>query len=150
MAFWILQTVLFAVRIEVAARGLEVGTVALGILMNMDGVLSRRQILQVELDLDTFLARRGHRRGTRVLSLSVLQLNSSTFTFALRLGRRGKREYPKNHSNNYEPSFHLFSFCGNSTMTNRRDKEARGAEVERTQAFLVFAASRCLRSLKLF
>ena len=46
MAFWIVQTVLLAIRIEVASGGLEVGTVALRVLMNMDGVLSRRQILQ--------------------------------------------------------------------------------------------------------
>jgi len=47
--FGILQTVLFPIGIEVWACGLEVRAVALGVLMKVDGVPARWQIMQVKV-----------------------------------------------------------------------------------------------------
>ena len=53
MAFRIGEAVFPALRIEVGAGGLEVGRIALGTLVDVDSVFTRRQILQVEMNLDT-------------------------------------------------------------------------------------------------
>ena len=53
-SFRIVEPVLFAVWIEMRAGRLEVGRIALGILMNMNSVLTGGHIVQVELDLDAF------------------------------------------------------------------------------------------------
>ena len=50
MAFGALQAMLFAVWIEVRAGGLEVGTIALGILMKVDAVRARGQIMQLYIE----------------------------------------------------------------------------------------------------
>jgi hypothetical protein len=50
----IVEAMLFVFRVEMWTSRLEVCPFALGILMNMDGVLPGRHIMQVQLDLDTF------------------------------------------------------------------------------------------------
>jgi hypothetical protein len=52
VAFRIFESVLLALRIEMSAGGLEVGTVALGSLMKVDGVLAGRQIVKMKLQGD--------------------------------------------------------------------------------------------------
>src|SRR5271165_1061796 len=49
----ILVSVLLGCGVEVSAGGLEVGWIALGVLVNVDGVLAGRKVLQVDLDLYT-------------------------------------------------------------------------------------------------
>jgi hypothetical protein len=50
MAFGILQAVLFAVWIEVRSGRLEIGTIALGVLMKVDAVRARGQIVQLYIE----------------------------------------------------------------------------------------------------
>ena len=50
MAFGILQAVLFSIGIEVRSRGLEVGTIALGVLMEVDAMRARWQIVQFYIE----------------------------------------------------------------------------------------------------
>jgi hypothetical protein len=50
VAFGILQSVFFTVGIEVRAGGLEVGGIALGVLMEVDGMLPGREIVQMHVD----------------------------------------------------------------------------------------------------
>jgi hypothetical protein len=45
---------LSAAGIEVRASGFEVGRIAFGDLMNVNGVFARRQILDVQRDFDAF------------------------------------------------------------------------------------------------
>ena len=54
MAFGILQAVLLAVRIEMRAGRFEVGGIALGSLMEMDGVLARSKAMKVKLESDAW------------------------------------------------------------------------------------------------
>ena len=51
MAFGILQAVLLVVGIEMRAGGFEVGAIALGILMEVDGVFARRKTVEVKLEV---------------------------------------------------------------------------------------------------
>ncbi len=50
VAFRILKPVLLVVRIEMGASRLEIRGISLWILVDVDGVFSRRQIMQVELN----------------------------------------------------------------------------------------------------
>ena len=52
VAFGIFQPVFFRRRIEMRACGLEIRRIALGILMKVDAVLSRRQIVELKLEAD--------------------------------------------------------------------------------------------------
>src|SRR5579863_5018751 len=49
VAIGILKAVLFSIGIEVRARGLEVWTIALGVLMEVNAVCARRQVMQIEV-----------------------------------------------------------------------------------------------------
>ena len=53
VAFGILQAVLLAIGIEMRAGRLEVGGIALGVLVEVDGVLAGREIVQVKLKGNT-------------------------------------------------------------------------------------------------
>ena len=50
VAIGIIEPVLLVLGIEVPARRFEVGAFALGNLMKVDGVLSGREVVQVELE----------------------------------------------------------------------------------------------------
>src|SRR5580692_1709306 len=50
VAIGILQAVLFSVGIEVRARRLEVRTIALGVLMKVNAVSARRQVMQIKVE----------------------------------------------------------------------------------------------------
>src|SRR6185312_485493 len=87
MAFGILQAMFLVVWIEVAASGLEIWSIALRILVDMDRMLSRWQILEIEFDLHTLLAGSGQGRCANILALSILHLCGCTFP--LSIGRIG-------------------------------------------------------------
>lgn len=67
----VLQSVLLAIGIEVPASRLEIGRITFRVLMDVNGVLARRQTFQIELDLDPLVGwlNGGH---SDALSLSVL------------------------------------------------------------------------------
>jgi hypothetical protein len=52
VAFWIIESVLLAFGIEMRTGGLEVWRIALGILVEVDGVLAGRQIMKIEFEAD--------------------------------------------------------------------------------------------------
>jgi hypothetical protein len=67
---------LFAIGIKVASRGLEVGRVALRVLMKVDGMFAGRQILH--LDIDFYSRSRVRQNGrTHDVALSIFELNHS-------------------------------------------------------------------------
>jgi hypothetical protein len=76
--------VIGAIRIEMRAGRLEVGSFALGELMDMQRVLARRKIFDVELDANA-VGSFGKRRGADDFVLAVLDFNGE------RLGRRRRR-----------------------------------------------------------
>src|SRR5438105_10647992 len=71
-AFGVLQTMMFGVGIKVPASGFEVRAFTLRGLMNMDAVVDRLQVVQVEFDANAVLGRR-ERGCPDALSLGVLQ-----------------------------------------------------------------------------
>jgi hypothetical protein len=85
VAFGILQPVLLTVGIEVWACGLEIGSIALGILMKVDGMLAGWKVVQVELKRHARSLLR-QRDSADVLALSV-------FDFDFGFGQAGKSRY---------------------------------------------------------
>lgn len=79
--FGILKAVLFSVGIEVWARGLEVRTIALGVLMKVNGVSARRQVMQVKVKPypRAFLAGSAlhYRDRAHALALGIFHLDHS-------------------------------------------------------------------------
>jgi hypothetical protein len=53
VAFRVFVAVLLAGGIEVSSGALEVGRIALGVLVDVDSVFARRQVLEGDLELDT-------------------------------------------------------------------------------------------------
>src|SRR5271165_1183127 len=66
------EAVLLLVRIEVRAGRLEVGRIALGVLMEMQRVIAGRQALHIEFDLNAFTRRLDRGRADAV-ALGVLK-----------------------------------------------------------------------------
>src|SRR5260221_11505833 len=62
--------------VEVWARGFEVGRVALGVLMDVQGMLARRQTLDVQLDLYAMRSF-GKHGGSDALTLGVLDFDGN-------------------------------------------------------------------------
>ncbi len=58
MAFGTLQSVLLAVGVEVWTCGFEIGSIALGVLVNVDTVVAGREVVEVELEADARSFRR--------------------------------------------------------------------------------------------
>jgi hypothetical protein len=83
VAFGILQAVFLPFRIEVGAGRLEIGAVALGILMKVDGMLAERKIVKVELEHDALSVLR-HDDRARGLTAGVFDCDFD-------LGCGGKR-----------------------------------------------------------
>ena len=75
MTFRTLKSVLLVVRIEMRAGRLEIWCIALWILVDVDGMLSRRQIVQVEFDHHAIAL--VHKRRTYALALGILQFDSN-------------------------------------------------------------------------
>jgi hypothetical protein len=65
-----------ATGIEVRARGGEVGGITLCHLMDVDGMLARRKILDVESDFDAFGSAR-KQRCSHILAVGILEFNSN-------------------------------------------------------------------------
>ena len=83
VAFGIVEAVPFIVGIEMRAGGFEIGRIALGVLVEVDGVLAGRKIVQVKLEADAWsLLRDGD--GADGLALGVLE-------FDLDFGGAGER-----------------------------------------------------------
>jgi len=74
MAFGIFQSVLFAIGIEVRAGRLEIGGIALWVLMKMDGVLAERKIVQLQLEGNTRAFWR-QSDGADVFPLGILEVD---------------------------------------------------------------------------
>src|SRR5713226_2323471 len=76
MAFRIFQSMLLSVRVEMRPRRLEVGGVALRVLMKVDGMFAGGQILEIEFHP---YSRSGfpQNRGAHNLALGVLELNQN-------------------------------------------------------------------------
>jgi hypothetical protein len=74
VAVGIIETVFLAIRIEMSTGRLEIGAFALGHLMEVEGMLSGREIVKVKLDDDArpFL-REGN--GANTLSLRICEFN---------------------------------------------------------------------------
>ena len=89
VAFGILESVLFVFRIEMRTCGFEVGRIAFGILMEVDGVFAGRQIVEIQLEFDAGSLLRQHDTSDR-LALGI-------FHFNLGFGCTGQSE--KDHSN---------------------------------------------------
>ena len=88
----IFETVLFPVGIKVCARRFEVRGVTFCGLVNMNGVLSRSQIVHVQFDLYPLRCSRKN-SGANAFALSVLQLHSHRFWTFVALGvSRGQRK----------------------------------------------------------
>ncbi len=68
------QSVFLVVRIEVGAGGLKVRYITLWDLMNMNSMLARRKISQVEPDLYAVLLGT-ERCGSDALAISILQMD---------------------------------------------------------------------------
>ncbi len=83
VAFGIVEAMLFAVGIEMGAGGFEIGRIAFGVLVEVDGVLAGRKIVQVKLEADAWSLLR-HGDGADGLALSVLE-------FDLGFGGAGER-----------------------------------------------------------
>ena len=72
----VLQSMMLAVRIEMPAGSRETRSIAFCILMNVNGVHSRRQILDVKLKIDALPAgNRRKRRRPDAFSGCILQFN---------------------------------------------------------------------------
>jgi hypothetical protein len=89
VAFRILQTVLFPVGIEVRASRLKVRRIAFSVLMKMQRVLARRQIVEVKLErhASSGLAIRDD-GGADALTLSIFQVDHG-----FRRARKREGEY---------------------------------------------------------
>lgn len=89
----VLQPMLFPVRIKVRARSLEIRSFALCILMDVDSVLSRRQSVQIQADLDA-LRRLGKYSGANTLALPILKIDGDCLRALTVLGDdRGVKKY---------------------------------------------------------
>jgi FKBP-type peptidyl-prolyl cis-trans isomerase FklB len=84
MALRIFQPMFLPVGIEVASRRLEVGGIALRVLMKVDGVFAGWEILEIEFHSDSG-RRFPQNGGAHNLALSILELNQN-------LRRTGRRD----------------------------------------------------------
>jgi hypothetical protein len=64
--------------IKVWTGGLEIGRFALGVLMNVHGVLARRKILDIELEADT-IGSAGEGRSAHGFALGILNIDDHRF-----------------------------------------------------------------------
>src|SRR5256885_15169644 len=85
-----LQSMFLVIWIEVRSRRLEIWSIALCILVNVDGVLTRRQILRVNFDVHALLPSRRDRGRAHVRALAILQLDGSPLPFCLSRNRKDK------------------------------------------------------------
>jgi hypothetical protein len=103
----ILKAVLFSVGIEVWTRGLEVWAIALGILMEVNAVSARRQVMQIKVKPypRAFLAGPAlhYRDRAHALALGIFNLDYS-------FGRAGER--PENDRRRHSCNEKSFVFHG--------------------------------------
>src|SRR5262249_10867612 len=89
-----LQSMMLAIGIEVSTRGFEVRPFALRSLMHVDGMIARRQIVQIQLDGHAVVCG-GELGRSHTLSLSVLQVDGyglGPLVFSPGRGKDGKQQ----------------------------------------------------------
>ena len=74
MAFGTLQSVLLALGVEVWTCGFEIGSIALGVLVDVDTVIAGREVVEVELEADARSFRR-HDDRAYGFTLRVLEFD---------------------------------------------------------------------------
>ena len=91
-SIWILQAMLFSVWIEMPARRFEVRSVTFCILMDVNSMLSRREIVEIQADLNA-VRRIGKGSGADAFALPILKVNCDWFwgLTVLGNGRSGKK-----------------------------------------------------------
>src|SRR5216683_7444119 len=95
--------------VEVRACGLEVRCLALGVLMDVQGMLARRQALDVQLDFHAMRSFAEH-RGSHVLTLGVFDFHGDRLGRGGTAGLHGGDTAGKNHkAHNTGNRFHLSS-----------------------------------------
>src|SRR5258708_30688504 len=82
--------------VEVWARGFEVGRVAIGVLMDVQGMLARRQTLDVQLDLYAMRSF-GKHGGSDALTLGVLDFDGNRFRRGGAVGLHNRDAASQNH-----------------------------------------------------
>src|SRR5260221_14125089 len=92
--------------VEVWARGFEVGRVALGVLMDVQGMLARRQTLDVQLDLYAMRSF-GKHGGFDDLTLGVLDLIGNKFIRGGAVGFHKRGTAAAKH-NGHRPGYRFF------------------------------------------
>lgn len=95
VALGILQAVFLAVRVKVRAGGLEVGTIALGVLVKMDAVYARRQIMQLYVEYHAFGSTLRQGNGSDAFAVGVFHLNHSSGC-AVERAENGGEQYRSN------------------------------------------------------
>jgi hypothetical protein len=108
MAFGIVEAVFLAVGIEMRAGGFEIRSIAIGILVKVDGVLAWREIVDMNLEVDAWPLLR-HDDRAYVLALGVFELD-----FGFRGG--GKSGYREKSDEEQDWSFHagIIELCESS------------------------------------
>ena len=91
VAFGILQPMLLGFGIEVRARGLEVRSIALWVLMKVDAVLAGREVVELKLEAyaGALLPETG---GANAFTLGVLQFNDANHFALCCAGKHGQHQ----------------------------------------------------------
>lgn len=88
---WVLKSVLLPIWIEVPAGRFEVRRITFGDLMDVNRVLARRKVPQIEVNIDP-VRRFRKNGGSDPLSLSVLEIYSDAFALLCKGGAAGKKK----------------------------------------------------------
>jgi hypothetical protein len=78
MAHRVLEAMLLGAGIEVATGGLEVRRFAEGLLVDVDGVLTHGEVLEIDLDGELVVLARGEGGGAGVFTVGGLEGNSKS------------------------------------------------------------------------
>src|SRR5258708_39383671 len=102
--------------VEVWARGFEGGRVALGVLMDVQGMLARRQTLDVQLDLYAIRSF-GKHGGSDALTLGVLDFDGNRFRRGGAVGlHNGDAAGPNHKAHKTSNRFHRSSLLLSGRM----------------------------------
>lgn len=89
-AFWVFQPMLFMLRVEVAACGLEIRRLTGRVFMNVNCVLAGRQISEIERHFYSMRVIGCERSGSDTCSLRILQMYDHS---RIRRERSGEEAY---------------------------------------------------------
>src|SRR5580698_5190910 len=108
MALWVVEAMLLAGRVEVASRRLEVGRIALRLLVEVHGMNAGRQILQLQFHLHASSLGKDRRRA-HIRALGVFQLDDFLLHWlALRKAKlkTDRENRTEHHSPNWQFALH--------------------------------------------